>query len=88
MPPTEAVIGVVRLVIERMFAAGPVEFSAIHHNAAQAGAVSAEPFGQGVDHNIGAMVQRPGQIGGAEGGVHHQGKAMGMGDGGDGLRGR
>ena len=60
MPPTESVVGVVRLIVERVLAASPVEFSAIHYNAPEAGAVAAEPFGEGVDDDIGPVIEWPG----------------------------
>ena len=43
--PAQAVIAIVRLVVERMFARGPVEFPAIDDDAADARAMAAEPLG-------------------------------------------
>lgn len=64
----------------------PIKGAAVHNDAAQSSAVSANELGSGVDDDIRAMFDWPDQIGCPEGVVNHQGQTMGMGnlcDGGD-----
>ena len=70
----------------RVFAAGlPVEFSGVHDDAAQGGAVPADELGGRVDHDVGAVLDGADQVGGAEGIVDDQGQPVPVGDGGDGV---
>ena len=76
----------VRLGDGGILAAGlPVEGTAVHDDAAQAGAVAADELGGGVNDDISAVLQGPDQVGGAEGVVDDQGQAVLVGDGGDGV---
>ena len=69
-----------------ILAAGlPVEGTAVHDDAAQAGAVATDELGGGVDDDVCAVLQGPDQVGGAEGVVDDQGQAVLVGDGGDGV---
>ena len=64
-----------------VFSAGlPVEFPAVHNDTSQSGAVTADKFGSGVDHDVRPELNRPDQEGGAKGVVNDQGQAMGMGN--------
>ena len=73
------------MVEERVFAGGPVEFAGVDDDAADAGAVAAEPFGERVDDDVRAEVDGSGEIGRGEGGIDDQRQAVGVGDVGDGL---
>ena len=70
---TEAVIGRLGIVEERPEARGgsPVEATAINDHTTDRRAVSADPLGRAVQHDIGAMVDRPRDDRG-KGVVHHQ----------------
>jgi len=81
--PAETVVGAIGLVKEGVFAAGPVEAAGVDDDAAEAGSVTAEPFGEGVDDDIRAMIERPGEVRGGAGGVHDKGDAVGFGNGSD-----
>ena len=56
--PAQAVIGRVRLVKQRVLAGGPVEVPGVDHDAADARAVAAEPFGERVDDDVRAEPDR------------------------------
>jgi hypothetical protein len=86
--PAQAVVAVVGLVEERVFAGGPVEFPAVDDDAADARAVAAEPFGQRVHHDVGAVFDRAGEVGRGEGRIHDQRQAVRVGDVRRWLRGR
>ena len=81
--PAQAVVGGVGLVEERMLAAGPVEAAGVDHDAADAGAVAAEPLGEGMNDDVRTVRQRVGEVGGREGGVDHEGDPEGLGMGPD-----
>ena len=66
-----------------MFA--PREFAAVNDRAADAGAVAADVFGQGVYDDVGAMLKRAHQCGRSDGVVHHYGYAVTVCDGADGF---
>ena len=64
-----------------IFAAGrPVEGAAVHDDAAQGGAVTAQELGGRVDHDVGPVLDGPDQVGGAEGVVDDQGQTVAVGD--------
>ena len=44
-----------------------------------AGAVPAEPLGEGIHHDVCAVLDGPQQVGGGEGGVHDEGQAVAVG---------
>ena len=74
--PAQAVVAVVRRRVERVLARRPVEPAAVHHHAADARAVPAEPFGQRMDHDVRAVGQRLGQVRRRERRVHDQRQAV------------
>ena len=80
-------IGRVRFVQpgEAFFVLVPREMAGIDDDAAQAGAMAAHVLGQGMDHDVGAVFERPAQIRGRHGVVHDQWYALGVGDGGQGA---
>ena len=57
---------------DRESAVRPVELSAIDHHPADARAVTADVLGRGVQHDVGAPLDRPAQIGSCEGVVDQQ----------------
>ena len=57
-----------------------VEAAAVDDDAADRDAVAADPFGDGMHHDVGAELDRPAEIGGGEGVVDEQRNAGGMGD--------
>ena len=63
----------------------PVEPAALHDHPADGCAVAADELGGRVDHDVRAVLERPHQIGGGEGVVHHQRDAGPVGDLGHGL---
>ena len=65
--PTEA-----RLVL------GPGELAGVHQGAADGGAVATQVLGEGMDDDVGAMLEGPAQIGGGHRVVDDQGDAVGM----------
>ena len=71
--------------VGKLAAGLPVKFAGIHDDAAQGGAVTADELGGGVNHNVGAVLDGPDQVGGAEGVVDDQGQTVLVGDGGDGV---
>ena len=78
--PAQPVVARVGLIVERMLSRGPVETAAVDHHPADAGAVAAEPFREGMDNNIGAEVQRLGQVRGRKCRVDNERDAVVMGD--------
>ena len=85
MSPAEAVVGAIGLVEERMFSASPVEAAGVDDDAAEAGAVSAEPFCEGVDDDVRAMVEGAGKVRSGASGVDDERDPVGLGDGSDGV---
>ena len=83
VPPTQAVVGGVGIIEKRMFASGPVEGAGVDDDPADAGAVSAEPFGEGVNDDVRPVLDGLAEVGRGEGGVDDEGQAMGVGDAGD-----
>ena len=78
----DPVVAGVRVGNGSVFAGGfPVKFAAVHNDAAQSGAVSADKLGGGVDHDIRPVFDGPDEVGRAEGVVDDQGQAVGVGDG-------
>ena len=69
VPPAKSVIGSVRLIEKRMFAAGPVECPGVDDNAADAGAVAAEPLGERMNDDVRAVLDRLGEIRRGESGI-------------------
>ena len=63
----------------------PVKFTAVHDDAAQSGAVTADEFGGGMDNNVRAMLNGANQIGCPERVVDDQRQAVSMGDFGNGV---
>ena len=64
-----------------VFAGGfPVEFAAVHDDAAQGSAVAADKLGSRVNHNVRPMRNGPNEIGSSEGVVNDQRQAVGVGD--------
>ncbi len=57
-----------------------VEPAAVDDDAADRDAVAADPFGDGMHHDVGAELDRPAEIGGCEGVVDQERNAGGMGD--------
>ncbi len=78
-------VGGVGGVEQRVAAGVPREAGAVDDDPAEAGAVAAEPLGERVDDDVGAVGERAGEGGGGEGGVDDQRQAVGAGDVGDGL---
>ena len=78
--PPETVIGAVGFVEKRMFAAGPVEFPGVDDDAADAGAVAAEPLGKRVDDNVRTVLDRFGEVRRGEGGIDDERQAVDVGD--------
>ena len=76
MPPTQAVVTAVRLVIKGEFPVFPIEGAGINNHASDPVAVATEPFGQGVNDNAGAVLDRPRQVGSGKSAVHDQGNAV------------
>ena len=60
VPPTQAVVTAVRLVIKGEFPVFPIEGAGINHHASDPVAVATEPFGQGVNDDAGAVLDRSG----------------------------
>lgn len=83
--PAEAVVRVVGIVKEGVFSAGPVEATGVDDDAAEAGAVSAEPLGEGVDDDVGSVLKRVGQVRSRAGGIDDEGEAVCFGDFTDGV---
>mmetsp|Transcript_10221 Transcript_10221/g.46890 ORF Transcript_10221/g.46890 Transcript_10221/m.46890 type:complete len:402 (+) Transcript_10221:3891-5096(+) len=84
--PSETAVGGVRFVEEGMPAGGPVEPALLDAHAADAGAVAADPLGEGGDDDVRAEVEAPGQVRGGEGAVHDEGHVVVVGNLGDGLK--
>ena len=63
----------------------PVELSRVDDDAADAGAVPAQPLGEGVNHDVGPVLDRALQVGCCEGAVDDEWQSVGMCDVGDGL---
>jgi len=61
----------------------PIEIARIHQHAADSGAVAAEELGGGVEDQVGAVLEGLQQVGAGEGGIHQQGQAVFVGQGGD-----
>ena len=72
----ETVVAGVRLVVERELGIAPVEAAFLHDDAADAGAVSADPLRKRVNHEVGAMVERAEKRRRGERGVHHERQMM------------
>ena len=58
MREAEPVVALVRLVVERELRVAPVEAAFFDDDAADAGAVSADPLREGVDYQVRAVVER------------------------------
>src|SRR5210317_1416261 len=56
VPPAQSVIGIVRLVIERVLSTSPVERSGINNDSTDASSVATHPFGKRVDHDVSSML--------------------------------
>ena len=78
--PYDAVVAAVRLVEERELLVGPVEIACVDRDAADAGAMSANPFGEGVDDHVCAVADGVQEGGSGKGGVHNQGQVVLLGD--------
>ena len=78
----DAVVGNVRLVeaLELGFVLGPRELAAIDDDAADAVAVAAEVLGQGMDDDVGAVLERAAQVGRWHGVVDDDRHAMPVSD--------
>ena len=79
MAPTKSVIGAVRGVEDRVLSGGPIEATGVDHDAPDAGAVPAEPFGEGVHHDVCAVFKGTGEVGGREGRIDNEGYSAGVG---------
>ena len=81
----QAVVGGVRLGQGRELARhlGPVELAAFDDHTAEGGAVAADELGGGLDHHVGAVLQRAEQVRSGEGVVHDHRQVMLVGDFGD-----
>jgi hypothetical protein len=77
------VIGAVRGVEDRVLTGGPVEATGVDHDATDAGAVPAEPFREGVHHDVCAVFKGTGEVGGREGRIDNEGYPAGVGVFGD-----
>ena len=62
---------------------GPVELAAFDDHTAEGGAVAADELGGGLDHHVGAVLQRAEQVRSGEGVVHDHRQVMLVGDFGD-----
>ena len=58
--------------LEPFLVLSPGEFAAVHNNAADAGAMAADVFGQCMHHDVGTVVEWAAQIGAGHGVVHNQ----------------
>ncbi len=67
VPELQAVVALVGLGEERVAAAAPVEVAAVDDDAADGGAVPAEPLGERLDDDSGAVLDRAAQVRGPEG---------------------
>ena len=83
--PTESVVGGVGLVVEWVLSAGPIELPRVNDDAADTSAVSAEPFGERVNDDVGTVFERAHQGRSGEGAVNHERNSDGVGGVGDGL---
>ena len=81
---TKSVIGVVRLVVNLELRIGPVEPAGVDDDAADSGAMSSHPFGQGVDDHIGAVLDRLEQVRGGEGRIDYKRQIVLLGNFGNG----
>ena len=83
----QTVVGGIRLGQGRELARhlSPVEVAAFHDDTTQRGAVAADELGRGLDHDVGAVLQRAEQVRGGEGVVDDHRQMMLVGDCGDGL---
>ena len=81
MREAEAVVAGVRLVVERELGIRPVESAFLHHDAADAGAMSADPLRERVDHEVRAVVEGAEERRRGERGVHHERQAVAVRDG-------
>ena len=73
LPEIQAVVARRRVGEQGKLAIAPVEGPGVHNHPANRGAMAANPLGGRGHHNIGAMVDRPGNIaGGAKGVVDNQ----------------
>jgi len=79
--PPQPAVARVGFGVHGVLATGPVEPSRIDDDAADAGAVSAGPLGEGVDDDVRAVIQRFAQIGRREGVVDDEGYPRLAGDG-------
>lgn len=86
MAPAEAVVGVIGIVEERVLAAAPVEAAGIDDNATKAGAVSTKPLGEGVDDDVGTVIEGIGEVWSRAGRIDDEGNAVFLGDGSDGIK--
>ena len=83
--PAEAVVGAIGLVEEGVLAASPVEATGVDDDATQAGSMATEPFGEGVDDDIGAVVEGAGEVRSGAGCVDNERDSVGFGNGSDGV---
>ena len=81
----QAVVGRRRVGDDGEPAVGPVERAGLDHDAADARAVPADELGGGVDHDVGAPLDRPAQVGRGERVVDDQRELVLVGDGRHGL---
>jgi hypothetical protein len=74
--PAQAVVVLVGLGEERELGIGPVEAARVRDDAAYRGAVAAEPFREGVDDHVRAVLYGLEEIGRGEGRVHDEGQLV------------
>ncbi len=85
MAPAEAVVGVIGIVEERVLAAAPVEAAGIDDDATKACAVSTKPLGEGVDDDVGTVIEGIGEVWSRAGGIDDKGNAVFLCDGSYGI---
>ena len=64
---------------------GRFNWAGVDDDAAEASAVSAEPFGEGMDDDVGSVVERTGEVGRRASGIDDEGDAVGFGNLADGV---
>ena len=84
-PPRQVAVGGHRLRHQREAAVGPVEPAGLDDDAADGRAVAAEELRRRVHDDVGPELHRPAEVGRRQGGVHDEGHAVAVGDGGQPL---
>ena len=62
MAPTKTVVTCIWLVEKRKVTVGPIEAAGINHHATDAVAVSTQPLGKGMNHDVTTVFDRAGKV--------------------------